>query len=239
MSNSMAVHMQIPPQGGVFAPRLGWRQRGGVHFGLGGYTSRHFPVSRVCRGLCRILLDIIVSRFCQLQSHKLEFALYYIDCLSFYEQYNCLSPHSCSELAQGASIGLDSCLGVDACRGSEAIIIQNNSCVGDKTCSFTQGFTKIDSSSCIGGSACSYLTLGTISEEACQGVGACSRPNLTQSPTTSPAFIVGSNSCNGCYAVSFRRHLISPSFWYIFYIPRASHFPAVYQHNWYVIFDQQ
>jgi hypothetical protein len=67
--------------------------------------------------------------------------------------------------------------------------------------------TKIDSFSCIGVSACVGLTYGTISKEACQGVGSCSRPYM-ESITSyygrdrpSP-FTVGSNSCNGCYAVS-------------------------------------
>jgi ferredoxin len=106
------------------------------------------------------------------------------------------------------------------------MIVQNNSCVGDNSCSFTKGFTTIDSSSCIGVSACSRLTLGTISEEACQGVGACSRPTPQKFlgddddapfPTTSPTFpratfTVESNSCNGCYAVSLGLDLISSRF---------------------------
>ena len=119
---------------------------------------------------------------------------------------------SCSDLVKGASIGTDSCLESNACKSSEAIIVRNDSCVGDGSCSNTKGFTQIDSFSCIGVNACAGLTLGTISVSACQGVGACSRPvsmqslTPTQSPTDDtlkrPRFTVGSDSCNGCYAVS-------------------------------------
>lgn len=98
------------------------------------------------------------------------------------------------------NIGPNSCVGLYACKDSDAMIVQNSSCVGDLSCSFTKGFAEIASFSCEGAHACTHLVSGAIGESSCVGVGSCSRPKASNEPLL--PFTVGPNSCSGCYAVS-------------------------------------
>ena len=120
---------------------------------------------------------------------------------------SCVGDTSCSFTKGLTKISSSSCIGVNACAGVTLGTISEESCQGVGACSRpdpTVTFPTLMPTS----SALTYI----FDHDGCDIDGDGGDINHATTSSTAPLapFIVGSNSCNGCYAVSSRMHCNSP-----------------------------